>query len=136
MKINKILLIFILSVVVVGGGAFYSGMKYGQSKNANFAGLQRTLNQSTLGQRNGGKIGPQSGGSFISGDIISRNENSITIKLKDGGSKIIFYSDSTEISKSVEGNADDFVVNESVVATGNANQDGSIVANSIQIRPR
>jgi len=42
-----------------------------------------------------GRMG--SGTGFVRGEIIDRDEISIIVKLVDGGSKLVFYSDSTEI---------------------------------------
>ncbi len=47
------------------------------------------------------------GASFACGDVIAKDDKSITIKMRDGSSKTIFYSDTSEISKSIKGTADD-----------------------------
>lgn len=43
---------------------------------------------------------------FARGEIIDKDEISITVKLTDGGSKLIFYSDETQILEFTEGNND------------------------------
>jgi hypothetical protein len=75
-------------------------------------------------------------GAPVSGDIISKDDKSITIKLRDGGSKIVFLSTSTPITKSVSGATSDLSQNESVLIQGISNADGSVSAQSIQIRPK
>lgn len=134
---KKIILIIIASMLVAAG-AFYGGMRYGQSK------LLQGLNQgqqrffgsstSTTGTLNG-RSGNRTGTGFIAGQIITKDENGITLKLQDGGSKIIFFSDFTEISKFVSGSTSDLGVGTNITVNGTTNPDGSITAKSIQIRP-
>ena len=69
------------------------------------------------------------------GEVISADDKSITIKLRDGGSQIIFFTPSTPVTKSVSSSASDVAVGEQVTVSGAKNQDGSISAQSIQIRP-
>ena len=153
--VKKILPI-IIAVVVIGAGAFYGGMKYGQSnpstnsgQNAGmgFANLTPEQRQERLQQMGGTAAGggqrrTQAGGGFVSGEIISKDDpaedgagKSITVKLPDGSSKIIFYSGSTEISKSVSGTSNDLETGKTITVNGTANSDGSVTAQSIQIRP-
>ncbi len=147
---GKLITIVIAVAVVVGGGAFYGGMKYAQSKSsqgrfsqADFQNLQnlspeqRQQRLQDLGANASGfraRTGGQQGSGSASGEIIAKDDKSVTVKLRDGGSKIVFFADSTEIAKSVSGTPNDLEVGKSVVVNGKANQDGSITAESIQLR--
>ncbi len=140
---KKILPVFIAIVIIIGGVAFYGGMKYAESKKSigsrnGFADFDNFQNPPSDGQgrfQGMGILGGKDGGvNFTSGEIISKDDKSVTVKLPDGGSKIIFFSDSTKITKSTEGSAEDLKVGENVMANGTANQDGSITAETIQLR--
>jgi len=139
-----------LIILVVAGGAFYGGMMYAQSKNpsggSNFSNPTDQQRQQRFQQNGGaGRMGSrQGGGGFANGEIISKDDKSITIKLNnnrisDGqqgsGSKIVLYSTSTEVGKFVSGTPNDLAVGESVMVNGSSNSDGSITAKSIQVRP-
>lgn len=124
---NILIIISAAILVAVGGGAFYGGIVYGQSHrgNVNFPGQQGVSIRSNR----------QGGAGFNSGEIISKDDKSITIKLMNGGSKIIFFSSTTEVGKFVTGTTNDLAAGNTVMVQGQANQDGSVTAQSIQIRP-
>jgi len=132
-------------VVVLAGAFFYSGMVYGEQKSkgkGNGAGQDRQAQfQRFVGQSENGGVGGQvrmrgnGNGGFTAGEILSKDENSITIKLRDGGSKIILLSGSTQVMKEAQGSANDLSTGAWVSVAGEANPDGSVNAQSVQIRP-
>ncbi|MFH0955907.1 MAG: hypothetical protein V1801_01680 [Candidatus Falkowbacteria bacterium] len=140
---NKMLIGFIVAVVIVGAGSFYGGMLYGKSQGGkntaqnfqNFSPEERAqrFGQMGVGQSRGGNR--IADGGFVNGDIIAKDEKSITIKSADGGSKIVFLSNSTQIMKSVDGSALDLETGKNVTIIGSTNSDGSLTAQSIQLRP-
>lgn len=122
---NNKLIIIGVGAILVGGGLFYGGMKYDQNKNI-------VVTQGR-GFGGGGQRGGMRGGA-TAGEILSKDDKSITVKLRDGGSKIVITSDATQIQKSTKGSSSDLVVGEQVVVMGAQNTDGSVSAQSIQIR--
>jgi len=130
----KKLILFIIALIVVGAGAFYGGIKYEQSKisgqRPSFQNLSPEQRQQ-FAQRAG-----RADTNFLSGEVISKDEQSLTLKMSDGGSKIIFFSDSTEISKTTEGTIDDIEIGKQIMVSGDQNSDGSITAKTIQLSPR
>ncbi len=130
MKKILLIIIVIIIIIIVSGGVFYGGIKYAQTKI--FQRFQQ-LGASVVNPV-GERIRNQGGANFITGEIISKDDKSITIKLRDGGSKIVFWSGSTEITKSAKGSVDNLQTGAQVVINGNQNTDGSITASSVQIR--
>ena len=125
---NKTIIISAIVIVVVAAAAFYAGMLFAGSGKRNSQFPSQNSGVSIRGNRQGGA-------GFNSGEILSKDDKSITIKLMTGGSKIIFYSDTTQIGKFTSGSASDLTTGESVTVTGSPNSDGSVTAQSIQIRP-
>ncbi len=78
---------------------------------------------------------------MIGGEVIAKDMTSITVKLRgtqtdnSAGSKIIFLSDATQVTKSAQGSTTDLSIGTQVSVFGTPNADGSVYAQSIQIRP-
>ena len=133
---KNLIIAIILTALLFGGGGFYGGILYQKSKTPNF---QRFLD--TNGNRNGnnmrfnGQTGNGGGFAPVEGEIIGNDDKSITVKLNDGSSKIVFYSDSTTIDKAETKTKEDLKTGEKVMVIGSTNSDGSVTARSIQLNP-
>jgi len=142
-SVKKIISI-ILAIIVVGiisGGAFYGGMKYGQSKSTfslkAFQNLSPEQRQQLFQGNMGGNLQGGSratGANFLQGEVIDKDDKSVTIKLPDGSSKIVFFSDSTKISKTVDGTINDVEIGKQIMVNGKQNSDGSYTVQTIQER--
>lgn len=137
-NMQKMLPKIIAVVLVVGVVAFYGGMKYGKSKIisvGNFGQGQRGGGQ--YGGGNGGRMsgGNRGGAGFANGEVSTIDDKSLTLKMRDGSSKIIIFSGSAQVLKSITGTLTDLMVGSQVTVMGNPNSDGSITAQSIQLRP-
>jgi hypothetical protein len=137
---KKQLLLTIGIVLLVGGIAFYVGMKYNQSaksavsgngayqqRTGSFNGTQRAISGS--GQGLSGQ------GGLSSGEIISKDGNMLTIKLRNGGTALVLLSASTVVNKYSPGELNDLVVGDQVMVSGEKGADGSLSAKSVQIQP-
>jgi len=138
---KKILLSVIVTAVIVGGGAFFGGMQYAKSQTPDMGDLASRFGNFDPSQRSGmsGGMGgftrSQAGGEFVSGEILSMDAESITIKLPDGSSKLVFFSDASKINKMTEGSSADLVTGTIITVIGTSNNDGSVTASTIQILP-
>lgn len=132
----KKLLTTVLFLAVITGAAFYGGTKYAKGKaGRNFQNMRAGFGQGTGQNEFSKNAGGRQGSGFIGGEIISKDDKSVTIKLRDNGSKIIFYSSVTEIGKFTSGTVADLEIGKNISVVGKSNSDGSITADSIQIRP-
>ncbi|MFZ2621348.1 MAG: hypothetical protein WAX85_00075 [Minisyncoccia bacterium] len=129
MNNNKIKII--AGGVILAGLSFYGGMKYDQSKVNSLAQSFRSGNFAGQAANRGVRGGA---GGVVAGDILSKDANGVTVKDRDGSSKIVLISGSTSILKTVSGSSSDLDVGKMITVMGTANSDGSVTAESIQIR--
>ena len=151
---NKKVVGTIILAVAIGTGGFFAGLQYAKGNEGETLGRFQDFQNISPGERqqaleqaresgefpvgirgNPSGGGPFIAGGFVSGEIISVDEQSLTIKLPDGGSRIIFFSDSASIGKTTQGERSDLLIGTLISVNGSANSDGSMTAEDIQIRP-
>lgn len=125
---NQLVISIVIGVVLIGA-AFYGGMQYAKAglKTNVFAPGQRP----GMAQGNGNRA--NGFGGMLIGEILSKDDKSITVKIPDGGSKIVFFSKETKVNKASDGTADDLVVGKQVRVNGAQNTDGSVNASNINL---
>jgi hypothetical protein len=116
--------------VAIAGIGFYGGMQYQSSRRA-------VIGEQFAGMRNGQQIprGRGPGMGFMSGEVIRKDDASVTVKLQNGSTSIAFYSQSTAIEKAASGSWSDIVVGKSISIRGTKNADGTYTAQTIQLTP-
>ncbi|MEK9151776.1 MAG: DUF5666 domain-containing protein [Patescibacteria group bacterium] len=140
MKKNLPIAIAAALAIAVGVGGFFGGVAYAKSKTSGTNG-QRGGAQGTFAAGGGTRrAGPGTnarsvGGGFTTGEILSIDDKSLTVKMPDGGSKIVFFSDKTKVQKTVDAAIADLQKGTNVRVVGTPNDDGSVSAQSVQIVP-
>jgi len=137
---NKNVAVTVALVLVVGVGGVFGGMTF-----------QKSQTQSTgMGQFGGPGGGPGFGGPGgyggmrngmnrqgmgrpVSGKIIEKDDNSITVKMDDGSTKIVMVPSSSTVNKASKATKEDLKVGENVMVMGTTNSDGSVSATNINL---
>lgn len=134
---NKVMLTYIIVGVVALGAGFGGGYLFRnrqlQMARGNF-GTNGTFQRFT-GNRNNG-IGGMMGRGGVVGSVISMDDKSITVKMNDGTTKIVLFSDSTTYRNTVDAAKTDLKVGSEVAVFGAANSDGSVTATEVQLNPQ
>lgn len=139
---TKIIAIAVVGLLVVGGGLFYASTKFlGNDERPNPSqmgpqGGQMRGGQATTTGEMMGRSGAMDGRTV--GEIVAKDDASITIKTPDGSSRVVLISSSTSVNKmtagsTTTGSITDLVVGENVMVVGATNADGNINAESIQL---
>lgn len=130
MKNNYIIMVLVALVFAAGG--FFAGTKYSQSQRQTF---NRTGAQ--IGQFGQARIGGQTRNGFrpVNGEITAADSKTITVKLTDGGNKIVILSEKTIVNKADTATVADLKVGGIVAVFGQENSDGSVTAQNIQLNP-
>lgn len=137
-NINKQIVVTAVVALVLGAaGGYAAGKAFGGPSSIERPGTRGGFDN--MAGRNGGanERGQQrfGGNGPIFGEILAVDEKSLTVKLRDSGSRIVFFGSSTPVMRMASGTPADLRVGESVTVLGTTNPDGSVTASSLQIRP-
>ncbi len=134
---KKNIIIGSVIIILIAAGSFYGGMAYEKKQVASSS---NTRNLSSGQQRqfagNGAMMfrsGNGQNAGFANGEVISKDDKGLTIKMRDGSTKLVFFSSSTKFQKSSDGSVSDVETGKTVLVTGQAGSDGSITAQTVQI---
>ncbi len=135
--VNKNLIIAVIVSSVFFGGLGYS---FGKTRSvgsfSQFGGGFPSGREGMMGQGNNRSGNMRQGGAGgTSGEVLSKDAQTLTVKLRDGGSRIVLWSPTTQVSRMASGTPDDVMVGSQVFVTGKTNSDGSVSADMVQIRP-
>ncbi len=122
---NKITIVILLITVAVAG--FFGGMQYQKSQKTSQAG------QGQAGQGLRQRFGANA--RAVRGQIVSADSGSMTVKLRDGSTKIVILSGSATITKAAPSSKSDLTNGAQVMVFGTNNSDGSVTAQAVQLNP-
>jgi hypothetical protein len=142
---NRVVMIglVVLAAVVIAAGSFYGGMVYGKGQaEATFPALD---DGAGFGGRRGQQVSPgaeaDSGqfadrqGNMLFGEIQSIGTGELTVTDANGEQITVYVADTTLIQKQAEVTLADLEQGETVVISGNRDDDGNITARSLQVSP-
>jgi len=132
---NNLIIVVLLVAIVAGVGGFFGGMKYEKYQQSKQSAFTRQFGNRAQGN---GQMQGRGNTGFrpVNGQIIKADNNSITVKLQDGSSKIVILTDSTTINQAAQASKSDLKEGETVAVFGQQNSDGSVTAQTIQLNPQ
>ncbi|MFH2019490.1 MAG: hypothetical protein ABII80_02660 [bacterium] len=132
---KNITIILVILGLVIGGISFYGGTLYQKGRTPSFADRIGFTRPGASGQQGGtqGRQAGFSGNRPISGEVISSDATTLTLKLSDGSSKIVLLSDKTVINKTEATDISVLTPGVSLTVFGASNPDGSISADNINL---
>ena len=132
----KKILPIVIAIFIIAGGTFYCGMKYTEYKKDPrllFSEERQQFFQENTERNSVREMQRLPDSGFFAGEVINKDEQSLTVKMPNNESRIIFFSSATEISKTAEGSMEDIEIGRQITLNGDKNSDGSYTAKTIQI---
>ncbi|MBN1659674.1 MAG: hypothetical protein JXA93_14810 [Anaerolineae bacterium] len=145
-QVVKIVLGVIL-VVAIAAGSFYGGMVYGQGQAqasvpvpgsdtsdwvASGQGMPAGMPQGMPGDA-GQRGSRDAQGGMISGEIVSIDDDQLTLQDSSGKEIQVYVTDTTLIQKQADVTVADLEEGETVIVSGSQGTDGSITARMVQV---
>lgn len=125
--------------VVIAGAGFYGGYLVGHKKTTTTVSGQTATTTGAAGAtggfagRRGGAAGANFGGG-VTGQIISMDPTSLTVKTQAGSTAIVYYSGTTAVTKEQTAAPSDLAVGQNVIVRG-TNSSGTVTATNISVVP-
>jgi hypothetical protein len=129
---NNLFISIAITAVIAGGVGYYIGQKSGATVNTSGRGQMMTGGQ---GMGRGGFARGGSNGNVVAGEVVNMSDASLTVKTRDGSSRVVLLTGGTKVAKQVEGIKTDVKQGLNVMVIGTQNGDGSVTAETVQIRP-
>ena len=118
----------VIALIALGGGFYWGKMSTTSGLRSAFAGGTGTYGSSTR------RLTGTTGGGLVTGQITAMDSSSVTLQLANGNSQVVFYSSSTPVSEPTTVSPSTLKVGTNVMVGGTSNSDGSLTAETIQVR--
>jgi hypothetical protein len=130
-----------VAAIVLGGiisGVFVGGMAVGEDRGKEAATQDLRSQFSEFAQSTEMENMPTDGLGLMGrggtvGTVTGIEEGIVTMETRDGSSLTVIVGDSTSVQVTTEGSIENLSPGDSIVASGDLNEDGSMEANSIQL---
>lgn len=136
MKENQMLVNAFLALFLVAG-SFWAGMQYQKRGQAGPQGQfgPRGMLTGTVPQGQNATRDNRTGFRPISGDIMAREDKTLTVKMADGSSKIVLLTDQTKVNRENEVTWEELKAGEKVMVMGQEGSEGAVTAERITLNP-
>lgn len=121
----------IILVILVAVGMFFAGRKFEIKKAAQ---VPQSLNQESI--ENSQQVNqnrPERLDTAL-GEVTDKEDGIVALKLRDGSSKKVTFSEGVIVKKIVEGQVSDMTVGQQISVTGEDKEDGTLDAKNVLIR--
>lgn len=134
MNKNVMILVALVLIIFAAAGGFVGGMMYQKNQSPIFGMMGQ--NGSRQGEVFRGSSGQQNSNFRpVRGQVLSMDNNSLTVKMSDGSTKLVVLSSSTAFVQSTKASLSNLKTGDTVNVVGTQNSDGSLTAQDVQINP-
>ena len=127
---NTMMIIAVVLIIVAAAGGFFGGMMYQKNQVSSLGTAARGNYAGRFGQ-----AGQNSSFRPVRGQVLSMTNDSLTVKMSDGSTKIVVLSSSTAFMQATKAALSDVKTGDTVNVVGTQNSDGSVTAQNIQLNP-
>lgn len=136
MQNQQSLIMTIVVAAVVGLAGAGLGYHFGMTQQSSNGQNQAQGSRTGRGQGSGANGGQNRFGRGVMGQVTSVDNNTLTVKMPDGSSKIVVLSGTTSYEISTSSSKDAVTAGKTVRVIGNTNSDGSVTASYVMLNPQ
>ena len=125
------IVVAVVLIIIAAGAGFFGGMMFQKNQGSTLGTMGRGNFTARFGQngQNVANFRP------VRGQVLNMGNNSLTVKMSDGSTRIVVLSSSTTFAQSAKAALSDIKSGDTVNVVGTANSDGSVTATDVQINP-